>query len=354
MGAEPTFRQPAGVRPSRGVASPRTPATGVHPRGEIHPTGAGPPAPAPRPDTVDLRGRRPAHAAGPRAEPAPFPDTVDPRVRLHPYYGEARTRLVQPDHVRVQSAYFWKHWVPLLGPDLAVLVVQLRNMCYYNPATGERRDWCFPAQATLAAAIGVKNTHTIANLLKRPYADLFVRVEERYRYDPALGKKVQTSSIYYVRMDDPLTPADAVALAQELASAGPAVPSAPAAPQRMAAGSPAAPAAPGGTPEGNRSPQPAVAHGRREATAGAPGDLGGCPASAPAALPTVGTTRTHDTHESLLTRKYRVRSQHACAGDGPDAKFSRQQARENFASASARNFRDEEVLRRESAEEQRA
>jgi hypothetical protein len=270
----------------------------------------GPPhatAPGPSP-TAPLREPPPPGAAAPAGPAGAFPDTVAPGVRLHPYYGEARNRIVQPDQVRVQTAYFWKKWVPLLGPDLAVLIVQLRNMCYYNPATGERRDWCFPSQATLAAAIGVKNTHTIANLLKRPYAELFVRVEERYRYDPLRRKKVQTTSLYHVRMDDPLTPEDAIRLAAELGATG---------------------GARGVEAAGHEAPSNAVSNAT--------------PSTSPPVEPAAPGPAGED-----LTRKFRVRS------GAPDAKFSRQHAREDFASGSARNFRDEEGLLRESIEDGRA
>jgi hypothetical protein len=294
----------AGPRPPARPAPPASPAPAPGPPPAQHdavpplvqPPAAAPPAAAAADPAGGLEGRPRPDAPGPD-----FPDTVAPEVRRHPAYAAARARLIQPDQVRVQSAYFWKKWVPLLGPDLAVLIVQLRNMCYYNPATGERRDWCFPSQATLAAAIGVKNTHTIANLLKRPYADLFVRVEERYRYDPLRRKKVQTTSLYHVRMDDPLTPEDAARLAAELSAAG--------------ATAAAAPGASAGIESAGQDPPGTAAE----------------PAGAPD-----------------LTRNFRVRS------PAPDAKLSRRYAREDFASESARNFRDEEGLLRESIEDKRA
>jgi hypothetical protein len=49
---------------------------------------------------------------------------------------------------------------------------------------------------------------TIARALKGKLASLFVRVEPRYRYDPIRKKKIRTSSIYHVAIDDPLLPED--------------------------------------------------------------------------------------------------------------------------------------------------
>jgi hypothetical protein len=124
-----------------------------------------------------------------------------------------RNEIVEPDKVVVTTQYFWAKWAPRLGPTLTVLVICLRRHCYYNRATHERRDWCFPEQATLAREIGVETTKTIRAALSHPLATLFVRREARYVYDPARGKKIRTSDIYYVAMDDPLVPEDEALLA---------------------------------------------------------------------------------------------------------------------------------------------
>jgi hypothetical protein len=159
-----------------------------------------------------------------RAGPDP-PSTSDPspdrsdsgltpeQARLLPFYHDLRNEIVEPDKVVVSTQYFWTKWAPRLGPTLTALVVCLRRHCYYNRATHERRDWCFPEQATLAREIGVETTKTIRAALGHPLATLFVRREARYVYDPARGKKIRTSDIYHVAMDDPLTPADEARLA---------------------------------------------------------------------------------------------------------------------------------------------
>ncbi|MBI2940840.1 MAG: hypothetical protein HYY04_10425, partial [Chloroflexi bacterium] len=138
----------------------------------------------------------------------PEPSLTPEQARLMPFYHDLRNEIVEPDKVVVATQYFWTRWPPLLGPTLTALVVTLRRHCYYNRITKERRDWCFPEQATLAREIGVDSTKTVRAALTHPFAHYFVRRQPRYLYDPALGKKVRTSDMYFVAMDDPLTPDD--------------------------------------------------------------------------------------------------------------------------------------------------
>jgi hypothetical protein len=117
------------------------------------------------------------------------------QARMLPFYHDLRYEIVQPDKVVVATQYFWSKWAPRLGPTLTVLVICLRRHCYYNRVTQERRDWCFPEQATLAREVGVETTKTIRAALQHPLAAYFVRREPRYVYDPARAKKVRTSDI---------------------------------------------------------------------------------------------------------------------------------------------------------------
>lgn len=164
---------------------------------------------------------RPAGDSGLRLEGGPLEPE---RARLLPFYHDLRNEIVQPDKIVVGTQYFWARWAPRLGPTLTTLIVCLRRHCYYNRITQERRDWCFPEQATLAREIGVETTKTIRAALSHPLAATFVRREPRYVYDPGRGKKIRTSDRYYVAMDDPLTPEDeallAVRAAERLAREG--------------------------------------------------------------------------------------------------------------------------------------
>src|SRR6185295_17464823 len=126
------------------------------------------------------------------------PPLTTEQARMLPFYHDLRNEIVQPDKVVVSTQYFWTKWAPRLGPTLTVLVMCLRRHWYYNRVTQERRDWCFPEQATLAREVGVETTKTIRAALQHPLAAYFVRREARYVYDPARAKKVRTSDMYYV------------------------------------------------------------------------------------------------------------------------------------------------------------
>src|SRR6185437_1304564 len=112
-----------------------------------------------------------------------------------------------PKQIVVGTRYFCEKWAPRLGPTLTVLVVRLRMHCYYNQATQERRDWCFPTQQTLAEEIGVSRW-TVMRELKKPDARRFVRVQYRSRYEEGRRQTVRISSLYHVAMDDPLIEED--------------------------------------------------------------------------------------------------------------------------------------------------
>lgn len=114
---------------------------------------------------------------------------------------------MRPKQVVIGTRYFWERWAPRLGPTLSVLIVRLRMHCYFNQATQERRDWCFPTQQTLAEEIGVSRW-TVMRELKKPEARQFVRVQYRSRYDKIRKITLRISSLYHVAMDDPLIDED--------------------------------------------------------------------------------------------------------------------------------------------------
>ena len=137
------------------------------------------------------------------------------RLHLEPCYKEIRNGIVEPEEVVVFSQYFLKRWGPRLGPTLALLVIRLRMYCYYNRRTKEKRNWCFPSQETLAKDLGVSKK-TIERELKREIARKFIKREPRYVYNEMLSKKVRTTDMYYIAMDDPLIPEDEALLIQRL------------------------------------------------------------------------------------------------------------------------------------------
>jgi hypothetical protein len=62
------------------------------------------------------------------------------------------------------SWYFLHNWLPLLGSNVAMLIVLLRNLCYFNNETGEIRDevWLEGGNTAIASRLGVDNPRQVA------------------------------------------------------------------------------------------------------------------------------------------------------------------------------------------------
>ena len=74
--------------------------------------------------------------------------------------------LAQGEFILV-SWYFLKNWLPALGSDAAMLILVLRNLCYFNDETGELRDevWIEGGYEAIAQRLGIKNPRTVATWL---------------------------------------------------------------------------------------------------------------------------------------------------------------------------------------------
>lgn len=129
------------------------------------------------------------------------------RISLEPWYKDIEDEITQPDQVTVQSRYFWKRWARILGPVASGVFLRLRQYCYYNRDTGEKRDWCWPKQETIADELGIERK-TVMEALRRLEALQLVRRERQYLLDPATKKPHRTTDKYYVKMWDPIAPED--------------------------------------------------------------------------------------------------------------------------------------------------
>ena len=153
---------------------------------------------------------------GPTAEPDASLSAHD-SLAVQEVYANVYNEIVKPDKVFVGTQYFRRRWVPLLGPALSWVITALRQHCYWNKGTGEKRDWCLITQEALAQEAGI-SVATLKRLLKHEHADKFImQVSHRYRYDARLRKQVRQRSMYQIRMDDPLVPEDEVLLKERLA-----------------------------------------------------------------------------------------------------------------------------------------
>lgn len=79
------------------------------------------------------------------------------QIELEPWYRDGNDDVVEPDQVTLQTQYFWKNWVRILGVGPSALLIRLRMYCYFNKRTGERRNFCVPGQDTLAYELGVSD-----------------------------------------------------------------------------------------------------------------------------------------------------------------------------------------------------
>lgn len=133
------------------------------------------------------------------------------RVFLEPAYRDAYNEITQAERIAVVPLYFWRTWVPVLGPVASMLYMRLRQYCYWNPASGETRIECWPKQSTLAAEIGVKDRKTIRAALVLLESHGFIERKTTYHLD-ANGRPHQGSDHYLVYFEVPLVAADAAEL----------------------------------------------------------------------------------------------------------------------------------------------
>jgi hypothetical protein len=128
-------------------------------------------------------------------------------VFVSPFYHEAKNEITRPNHFVGCSRYLVEKWLPRLGPLGFSLVLYLRSLGYYNPATGERRDCIQINQADLCTVLGVSLDTLQREMKRNEPLGAFVRVQKSYQRQQA-GHLQREDSIYYIAMDDPLVPED--------------------------------------------------------------------------------------------------------------------------------------------------
>lgn len=129
-------------------------------------------------------------------------------------YTQPYNEIVQPGQVWKISKYFLRRWTPYLTPSQVWLVIGARQLSYFN----QRRPWFRAYDSTLAQAAGqhvkVFRRTTKKDIVagKTPIATFLSKVTDPiyYRED---GVTRQSETHYRIRLDDPLTPGDAAALA---------------------------------------------------------------------------------------------------------------------------------------------
>jgi len=129
-------------------------------------------------------------------------------MHLEGLYHQARNNIIKPQsYVPGNTRYFWEKWAPDLGPNLTMIIMQLRRRSFYDPRTGETRNHNTISLTTLEKDTGLSG-RTIQRELKREISLNFVRRTANYNYSNKLHKKVRTANTYQVFLDEPLHPSD--------------------------------------------------------------------------------------------------------------------------------------------------
>ena len=131
------------------------------------------------------------------------------RVFLEPAYRSAYNELLDSEDRMSVPRYFWRKWLPILGPTPASLYMVMRDMSRTDARSGE--DWCWPEQAELGRLIGVKDHKTVRKHLRLLEKHGFIAQEATYYKRKDWGR-LRGTNRYVVYRDLPLTAEDAVEL----------------------------------------------------------------------------------------------------------------------------------------------
>lgn len=129
-------------------------------------------------------------------------------------YTQPYNEIIRPERVWKISKYFLRRWTPYLTPSEVWLVIGARQLSYFN----ERRPWFRAYDRTLAEAAGL-HVKVFRRTIKKAICEgagaigAFLCKTEDPHYTRSAGVTRQTQTRYTIRLDDPLTPGDAAALA---------------------------------------------------------------------------------------------------------------------------------------------
>lgn len=138
----------------------------------------------------------------------------DHPARIAGIYTQPYNEIVRPERVWKISKYFLRRWTPYLSANEVWLVIGARQLSYFN----ERRPWFRAYDSTLAEAAGL-HVKVFRRTIKKAicggegFISSFLRKTADPHYQRRDGVTRQTQTRYSIRLDDPLTPGDAAALA---------------------------------------------------------------------------------------------------------------------------------------------
>ncbi|NDJ75103.1 MAG: hypothetical protein GYB65_02500 [Chloroflexi bacterium] len=130
-------------------------------------------------------------------------DRADASISLVSEYTTPYSAIVRDEVVMGVNRYFLERWLPVLGPNVASVVNTLRQLDYR--CHGE----VISISGTALAREAAMSRRHLYTCLEHTWLPAFVRLESGQKVRDAGGKITQQANRYRVRMDDPLTPADA-------------------------------------------------------------------------------------------------------------------------------------------------
>jgi hypothetical protein len=119
--------------------------------------------------------------------------------RIHQTWTDLRQARVKDGFIFRVSRYFIDHWLHLLGPKAAWVVVDLQQRCYLD-----KTDFCQASLKELCAIASVGSATTMQAIVDKPLMRWFF-AKETTRQRRA-DKVVRGKNRYRLQMSDPLTP----------------------------------------------------------------------------------------------------------------------------------------------------
>ena len=159
---------------------------------------------------TDFTTDGPDFASAPQADSAQGATQADTpnAVALSPFYLTARNEILQPDKFSAHSHYLTRRWKRELGPNGYAILASLRERCYCNRKTGERRETLTVRLAEIADECGVSERTVRRELAENAALRRFVQAQREADRDARTGGFLFGPSSYRVAMDDPLHPLD--------------------------------------------------------------------------------------------------------------------------------------------------
>jgi len=131
------------------------------------------------------------------------------RVVLQPAYRDAYNAITDAHQLSQVPRYFWRRWVPELGPTASMVYMRLRDLCFSR--AGVDSGVCDATQDELAQAAGIAKRHTVGAALRLLERWGFIAKKRVFERDEA-GQFVRAADQISVFFEIPLHVEDAVEL----------------------------------------------------------------------------------------------------------------------------------------------